>query len=297
MIDFLPLDPARREEYTPYIRAAAYRGCACDFPNLFMWGRQQAAIAGDMLLVHSRFDDAELYHFPMGPGELGPAVEAVIADAKERGIRCRFSGLSAEDAQRMEDLFPGRFEFRCYRDGFDYVYAVDDLADLKGRKYQPKRNHCNRFEDACPGHRIGELDEQSLPQVREFAERWYELRRKDDPEEDLEMEHTALRRCLSHYRELGMFGLGIWDGEEMVAFTIASFLSEDTLDVHFEKAAGTPGAYAAINRAFARYVRDKLPQIRYLNREDDAGSPGLRQAKLSYQPHHMVEKYTAVLHA
>ena len=75
------------------------------------------------------------------------------------------------------------------------------------------------------------------------------------------------------------------------AMTMATFLSDDTLDVHFEKALPQyPGAYAVINREFARYIRNKFPQIRYLNREDDVGSEGLRKAKLSYNPHHLVEK-------
>ena len=70
--------------------------------------------------------------------------------------------------------------------------------------------------------------------------------------------------------------------------------SSDTYDVHFEKAYGElQGAYAMINREFARWVRAKHPNVRYLNREDDMGVEGLRKAKESYYPDRMVEKYTA----
>ena len=55
------------------------------------------------------------------------------------------------------------------------------------------------------------------------------------------------------------------------------------------------GAYAAVNCEFARYLRLKYPNLRYLNREDDVGLAGLRKAKLSYNPHHMVEKSWAYL--
>ena len=68
------------------------------------------------------------------------------------------------------------------------------------------------------------------------------------------------------------------------------------LDIHFEKALSAyPGAYAAINQAFASYLQNKYPALAYLDREDDMGIPGLRRAKLSYHPDHLVENYWARL--
>ena len=77
---------------------------------------------------------------------------------------------------------------------------------------------------------------------------------------------------------------------------MGSRLDRNTFDIHFEKALGvSDGTYAAINRGFARYLRDKYPEVRWLNREDDMGIEGLRKAKLSYNPDHMVEKCWARL--
>lgn len=72
---------------------------------------------------------------------------------------------------------------------------------------------------------------------------------------------------------------------------MGSRLSEDTFDIHFEKAReDVDGAYPAINCEFARHLRLKYPQVRFLDREDDMGLEGLRKAKLSYYPHHLTEK-------
>ena len=75
-----------------------------------------------------------------------------------------------------------------------------------------------------------------------------------------------------------------------------SFLWEDTFDIHFEKALDiADGTYGAVNNGFARYLQVKYPQLKWLNREDDLGIEGLRQAKLSFYPAYLVEKSWACL--
>lgn len=70
-------------------------------------------------------------------------------------------------------------------------------------------------------------------------------------------------------------------------------MNGDTFLVHFEKAfADIQGAYPMINQQF---VIHNCMEYAYVNREDDTGVEGLRKAKLSYDPHHLVEKYVATL--
>ena len=105
------------------------------------------------------------------------------------------------------------------------------------------------------------------------------------------MEQAALNRAFSHWRELELEGLVLYVGGQTVAMTMGSRLDAETFDIHFEKAdTDYPGAYALINRSFARHIREHHPEVKFLNREDDMGIEGLRKAKLSYHPHHMVEK-------
>ena len=105
------------------------------------------------------------------------------------------------------------------------------------------------------------------------------------------MEQAALKKALRDFDELGLEGVLLEDGGELMAFAMGSPLREDTFDIHFEKALDpNDGTYAAINQGFAAYLREKHPQLQWLNREDDMGLEGLRKAKLSYNPHHMLEK-------
>ena len=117
-----------------------------------------------------------------------------------------------------------------------------------------------------------------------------------DPDNDYQLEHLALQRTFAFYQQLGMEGVVLEENGVVKAFAMGSLLNEDTFDIHFEKALNAEDAtYAAVNRGFARYLREKYPQIKWLNREDDLGIEGLRKAKLSYNPDHMVEKCWAEL--
>ena len=49
-----------------------------------------------------------------------------------------------------------------------------------------------------------------------------------------------------------------------------------------------PGAFQVINQQFLEH---QWSGYEFVNREQDLGVPGLRQAKESYLPHHMVEKF------
>lgn len=295
MLDFQRITPSMRAEFEEYLLPLG-KSCEYAFTNLYLWGRQRATFVEGFLVLFSHFDRRAVYPFPAGQGDVRPALEAIIQDARERGIPCCITGLNQENITLLEQLYPGRFSFQCDRDNFDYVYNIDDLADLKGRKYQKKRNHINKFRSLYPDWRTEELTMAHLPGVRQMTSQWFAARHQMDPTGNYLLEQRALERAFDHFETLGLDGMVLLDGEKILAFTMASRLSKDTMDVHFEKALeDVEGAYAAINQAFAQYLRKKYPDIRYLDREDDLGLEGLRKAKLSYYPDHLKEKCWARL--
>lgn len=295
-IDFAPVSIEHKEEYKKLLSECGEVGCEFSFANLYLWGRQSIAFRHGCALLFSQFNRKSVYPFPVGNGDTKAAVDAIIDDAEARGITCRITGMTAERKELLETLYPGKFSFHCDEGSFDYVYAIDDLADLAGKKYHSKRNHYNRFAEIYEGFAVEPITESNAEKIKLAAEKWYKERLEADPNADLEMERVALMRALKHMDALEMDGIALTLDGEVMAFTLGSFLSENTFDVQFEKALSAyNGAYAAVNCEFARYLRDKYPSLLYLDREEDMGLEGLRKAKKSYHPHHQIEKCWAHL--
>lgn len=295
MLNFQKITPDMRSEYEQYLLPLG-KSCEYSFTNLCIWGRQKATVMNGFLVLFSQFDRRAVYPFPAGKGDISPVLDAIIHDAQMRGIPCCITGLSRENIDLLESLYPGKFSFQCDRESFDYVYQIEDLSRLKGRKFQKKRNHLNRFRSLYPDWHVEPICRENLPQVGQMAQQWYAARQESDPTGNYVLEQVALERALAQYEALELDGLALFNGDDLLAFSIASRLSEDTFDVHFEKAReDVDGAYAAINQAFAEYLQKKYPQLQYLDREEDMGLEGLRKAKLSYNPDHLTEKCWARL--
>lgn len=296
MLDFQPLKPEQKAEYDNLLRTPQERGCEYSFANLYLWGRQKAVFHEGNLAFFSQFNRKSVYLFPVGPGNLKPTLDAIIRDAHSRGIPCRLTGLIQSDCDLLESLYPGRFRFHTDRNTFDYIYNIEELASLAGRKFQKKRNHLNKFRQNHPDCQVLPLNKDTLSLTAKLLESWYAHRTANDTTADFHMEQAAISRALKNMTALDMEGLVLVEDGKALAMTLGSPLNDTTFDVHFEKAReDIDGAYAAINNAFARYLQEKYPGLRWLNREDDLGIEGLRQAKLSYCPDRMIEKRWACL--
>ncbi len=293
MISFCRPTMNDREKLYPIFLNAEYRGCEYSFANIFLWGQQQYALVEGELVLFSHWDGRSMYVYP-GKEKLGPILEALRDDAAQRGIPLRLYGLTRDSVEAIEALYPGRYGFSLNRDGFDYLYEIDRLAQLRGKKLQQKRNHINRFIEDNPDWYTRPITPENIAECCALASAWY--RTHESVENDYTLEKVALRRAFDSFSALGLEGLALYAGGRMVAMTMGNRMRTNTFDVNFEKADGTvPGAYPLINREFARYVQARYPEVQYLNREEDMGLPGLRKSKLSYHPDILLEKYRGFL--
>ena len=296
MITFKHISTEDRENYEKILKSAPERGCEYTFPNLYVWGRQTMAEVSGCVVFFSQFNRRTVYPFPIGDGDIKAALDAVIHDSRARGIPCRLTGLTSADVEVLTELYGNAFRIHADRDSHDYVYLVDDLSELKGKKYHRKRGHFKRFCETYPDHTFEVICEENRAEAEALTEKWFAEREAADPGADFCMEKHAIKKAFCEGEALGLIGYALRVHGEICAITFGSRPRHDTVNVHFEKAlTSVEGAYAAINHGFAEYVKETFPDVIYLNREDDVGIEGLRKAKLSYYPHHMIEKWWACL--
>jgi hypothetical protein len=102
-------------------------------------------------------------------------------------------------------------------------------------------------------------------------------------------ESVAIKEAFTHFDDLGVKGGAILIDGKLEAFTLGEPLNRETVVIHIEKAnPAYEGLYPMIHQAF---LEQEWSEYTYVNREQDLGEEGLRKAKESYFPHHMVHKY------
>ena len=278
----------------PLLEEGGRRSCEFSFVNIYMWSRvynTKIARFGDFVIARSALKRLH-YLYPAGKGDVNGAIDAIIADAKEDGRQAVIFSLTEADKQKLEADYPGRFSYDKPRGEADYIYLSDELANLAGKKFQKKRNHCSRFERYYPGWSFSEITPDVMQEVCAFNNRWCRLY-DNRGDEGIEEEHRAIQLACSHYDELKLKGGYLRVNGDIVAFSFGSPLGADQFVTHVEKALyDVEGAYAVINREMARHF---CQGYQYINRENDVDEEGLRTAKLSYHPAFLEEKYTADL--
>lgn len=287
VFDFRPPRLSDRGWAGELLALSGFRGCLYTFGNNYAWRNVydiRICRFGDFYLLcntdHTQGTPRFLY--PAGQGDIFALVGALKDYCREGGFPLLMSA-NRGCTELLRSHFPEIIAEPC-RDGFDYIYLAEDLAELKGRKFHSKRNHLNRFyenewsfEPICA---------DNIPYCREILARWLA---EGGADEEKRTEAAVTLECLENYSELGYTGGFLAVSGTPQAFSFGEQAARDTFVVHAEKALPDyQGSYAAINCELAKLL---AKTYRYINREEDAGVEGLRKAKLSYHPVFMEEKY------
>jgi len=291
---FHPVSLDNRPVVDSFLRSRSGRTSELTFTNLFMWRNHYNfcfCLQEDVLLIRGDHGGAGYFFEPVGRGLTADRVYSIMRSSGERSG----GGLPLErvSVEFLESVLRGdsRFDVREAREHWDYIYSRDDLAYLRGRRYHGKRNHVARFEQTYR-HDYLALDEGSMGECREVVEEWCRVRQcEHDP--SLCAEKEAVTGLLDNYAHFNLIGGLVRVEDRPVAFTIGEAMDERTAVIHVEKALkGYHGLYQVINKLFCERA---LGGFELVNREQDLGIEGLRQAKESYFPVDMLKKYTVTL--
>jgi len=285
-----PIELKDKEEVQNYLEHFPPDICELTFANIYIWREWEkprlTKINGNLCVLCSPPDEPAYFLEPVGENKLDETVNLGLT------LVSRWSRLS----EKFLGKLAGQYIINEDRDNFDYVYLTQELAELSGKKYDGKRNWIKRFEKQFK-YELSAINQNDLPGCLELIREWGRGS-ADRERQEGEDNHTgaAVRAMEEALLNFGLFSfstLAVLIDGRVEGFCLGEKLNPDTAVVHIEVASREfPGLYQFLNRECARRA---WQQFRYINREQDAGLPGLRSAKLSYHPHHLVKKYNLCL--
>jgi uncharacterized protein len=242
----------------------------------------------DTLLISCALGLDRERHLMQALGQFSTGLQRqLLTEAASLDYDMRIVGVCDTFLNKHPD-FVGRFEVKEDRAAANYVYRTEDLAKLSGRKYSKKRNLIAQAS--------GLFQWTVLPLTPEHTGMCFsvleqiEMTEQPEMDQNLRRELAALEYTLHHFGDLDQKGIVITIGGQPVAFSIYERISADTVAIHFERALRSyKGLYQVVNRETARVIAKM--GIEFINREEDVGNPGLREAKLSYYPQQLVPAY------
>ena len=287
ILHFHQLTLSDREAVQAVTLNAGRRNCNYTFANLVgwqFWYYTEVCVLDDAVVLRYTHEGERAYMVCTGKDISEELLEALLDDSQGNlvligleddqitqlsTVNCQLSTVNCQLSTKIEPI----------RNQYDYIYRRTDLAELHGSHLNAKRNHIHRFRAEHPDFEYRPLTPELFDECRRLTGVWQE---EKDASDTIDAEKQVMETIFTNWEALGMIGGSIFIDGEMVAFTYGAAVTNDTIDICVEKAdRRIEGAFAIINQQFAEHLPE---QFVYLNREEDMGIPGLRQAKLSYHP-------------
>ncbi len=270
-----------KEFISGFIRQFPSEACEMNFANIFIWRNSEhpklTTINGNLCILCEPSLEPAYFLPPLGDIRIRETIELCLefsprlSRVPEAFVEQYCQGLSSEPDP----------------DNFDYIYLASDLCHLQGKRYDGKRNRIKKFERNHT-YRYLQLSADHVDLCRGLLEKW--AREKEAQNQPVGSDQkAAIMEALTHFQDLDLRGGGIEVEGRLEAFSIGSPLNTTTAVIHIEIAnPAYEGLSQLVNREFVRHA---WAEYQFINREQDMGIAGLRRAKMSYHPHHLLKKY------
>jgi hypothetical protein len=278
--ELAPLNIEDRAELQPSFKSIMCGISEFTFANLFLFRHVHnyslTKLTSGLVIVTGSDDGDEFFMLPFGSPDDDDTLDMLFT---------RFGSLKTACEELSKELAAKDFEVTEDRDNFDYLYLTEDLKNLAGRRYHKKRNLVKLFNENYKAE-IFELTNDRVVDALKVLDRWLAERNPEAGEGDF----AAAKEALENMASLHLSGAIYYIEGEPVAYTTGEVMSQmSSFVTHFEKGLNKyKGLLQFVNKDFASRVPEGC---KFINREQDLGDLGLRQAKESYRPYGFVRKY------
>ncbi|MCR5823831.1 MAG: GNAT family N-acetyltransferase [Lachnospiraceae bacterium] len=293
MLNFEPFSISSLQKALPYIKKNTSLCSDLSAGYLFMWSDDadmKFCIWNDTFSVMQNVGEQPAFSFPMGADPEGMTDE-LKQYAYANDMPFRFFGIDEERLNLMRAdsrLQPAMWAYD--RKWSDYVYDFAEAMSFPGKKFSGQRNHINKFKKLYGEPEIRFLSKDDDESAEGLLKKYESEHTGTNALEKKELEKT--RELYGVHEMLGLYAAGMFVDDELIALSIGEVMGEQLI-IHVEKALKEyEGVYPTMYSGFVRLMADRLGHpLKYVNREDDSGDPGLRTSKQQYHPICMADKY------
>lgn len=259
----------------------------------FMWQKFfeiEYAYIENCVVFREEFKGRVYFHYPMElkDGDALKAIDRLEEYCRETNLRLHFTCVPKEKLLPLIERYGTELRITTHRRWQDYFYHAADFVKYEGRKFSGQRNHVNKFKKLYPTYQFCKLQQSDIDEMKEFLHS-FEGRQLSKGTTIAKEELESVYNLLPHIDDFNLLVGALKVDGKIVALAIGESCG-DQLIIHVEKAnTDYEGVYPTIAQEFAKCF--VTPQIRYINREDDAGDKGLRKSKLQYNPICLIDKY------
>ena len=264
------------------------------FTNLFIWrahyGFLWSVYRDWLLIVGGNSENGVQALPPIGPSSRVEVTAMLLQWLKEnRGIPRPH--IDRADRKLVSELQASP-NFLCepMRDHFDYVYRTADLIELAGKGYRQQRNHTNYLLRTYK-MTYEPMNESHVDSCLNLARNWCEARQC---EEDLsfasEGEQTGKR-----FRTSAPLGSMAGSSSSTAGSRPSRWVSSSTATRRLSTSKRPTWKIRVPMRDKPAVLREEMAECACHQPGAGSGPAGLRKAKLSYNPDHMIEKFRAGL--
>ena len=293
MLDFHPLQLEDMPKLRNFFGYSGSRICDTTPGTVFIWRdlyKTEWAIYDGSLYFKVLYPGlGETFTLPLGGGR-AEHFRQIAEYCCQHSMPIAFYPVPKDELERVEQFFPNSAAL-SERNNFDYLYRAEDLKYFRGKKLSGQRNHVNKFLKTYGSWSFRPITPDDIPAVKAFLDRY--ASRWDKAAVSFHEDIAKTHEVLDNYQTYDLLGGMLLVEGGIAGFSLGEIIG-DTLFTHIEKAdRDYEGCYQMLVAQFAQQFAHE--GVHFINREDDAGDPGLRTSKLSYHPVALLEKYTVTV--